>query len=118
MGNSYSGSERRKDLRLLKTYTLFFYLKEMPYKKMDSSLIKNISRGGVHFTTSQFIKEGTSLIFEIGIPYIAPEKLKLEGLVISCREITRNLVYDIRSQFVSIDEKTSLLFEKIENRKP
>jgi len=116
MDYSYQGSERRKHKRVPKSLNLFFYEKDSPGKKLDETLIKDISKGGVRFTTSHPLKPNTQLIFEIAVPYIAPKRLILEGLVISSKEITPGLVYEIRGQFYPMDERASLLLDMIEKR--
>ena len=114
MDHLYDGRENREHVRVPKKYSLFFHFKDSPDKKSDETFIKDISKGGVCFTTSQHIKPGTRLVFEIGIPYIAPRKLDLEGLVISSKEITAHWVYEIRAEFVSLDEQTIQVLDMVE----
>ena len=116
MGHPYDGAERREYLRIFKGYSLFLNTKDSPDKKLDVTFIKDISQGGVRFTTSQPIEPGILLIFEIGIPYIAPKKLILEGLVISSKEITPRLVYEVRAKFNSLDEQTLKILEMVEKQ--
>ncbi len=116
MGHSYDGAERREDFRVFKHYSLLFKYKDSPEKRSDVTFIQDISQGGVRFTISQPIKSGTGLLFEIGVPYIAPRKLFLEGLVIASKEITPKLVYEIRAKFNSLDEETIKILEMIEKQ--
>ena len=116
MGHSYNGQERRTNLRVPKNYNLFYSFKESPEKKSDATIIKDIGKGGLRFTTSQSINEGTRLIFEIGISYIAPKRLILEGLVVSSKEIFQHLAFEIRAKFDPLDEETIKIFDMIEQR--
>jgi len=117
MGHSYVGPERRKYARFSKSYSLFFHIKGVPTAKLDETFTKDINRGGVRFTTSHSIKPGTLLIFEIGISYIAPKKLILEGVVVACTELTPRMIYEIRAKFGSMNAETQQLFNMIEGRK-
>ena len=117
MGQSYSGDDRRKSIRLPKNYSLYFYIKDSSDKRSESAFIKDFSRGGVRFTSSHAIDDGGVLVFEISVPYIAPKKLILEGIVISCKEIiTPRMVFEIRAKFNQLDAPTVQLFNLIENR--
>jgi len=118
MGHSYNGAENREHVRLSKNYSLAFNFKDSSDKKSDVTFIKDISKGGIRFTTSQHIKLGTCLVFEIGIPYIAPKKLILEGQVISSKETTPKLVYEIRAKFNSLDEEKLRILDMIEKQNP
>ena len=115
MVHSFNGAERRQHVRIFKTYSLFFYLKYASDKKSDASFIKDISKGGVRFTTSRLINIGTHLVFEIGIPYIAPKKLTLEGTVILCKEIS-SVMYEVRARFIALDEETIKVFDMVEKQ--
>jgi len=116
MGHSYDGAERRKYPRINKSLSLFFYLKDSPSKKLDETFTKDISKGGLRFTTAYSLKPGALLVFEIGIPFIAPKRLILEGLVVACREISRGYVYEIRAKFISMSDQALQLFGMIEKQ--
>lgn len=116
MGHSYDGTEHRKYLRVSKTYSLFFSFKDFPERKSDETFIKDIGKGGLRFTNSFSIKPGSFLIFEIAIPYIAPKRLILEGLVVASKEINPGLVYEIRAKFIAVDDQTLRLFDMIEKQ--
>jgi len=116
MGQTYEGADNRKYLRVFKNYSLLFSFRDLPDQKSDGTFIKDISKGGVRFTTSKPIKVGTILILEISIPYIAPKKLFLEGLVISSKEVTPHLLYEIRAQFDKLDGPTLEIFDMVEKR--
>jgi len=116
MVHSYKGQDRRTSLRFAKNYNLFYHFKDSSNSKSDVTIIKDISKGGVCFTTSKPIDVGSQLVFEIAVSYIAPQKLILEGIVVVSKEITPGLVYEIRAKFNPVDEKTSQLFDMIEKR--
>jgi len=116
MGHSYDGAERRKYVRIPKSFSLSFYIKNVTERKLDESITKDISRGGLRFTSSHSLKQGAHLVLEIGIPYIAPKKLSLEAFVVACKEITLGMVYEIRVQFITVDDQALQLFDLIEKR--
>lgn len=116
MGHSYDGQERRRHARFSKNYNLTYHVKGSDLKRSDATSIKDISKSGLRFTTSHEIVTGTYLVFEISVPYIAPNKLVLEGTVISSHEIASGLVYEIRVHFNSLDEETIKILNIIENR--
>ena len=116
MGHSYDGGERRRHLRISKSYSLLYQFKDSSVVKKDESFTKDISKGGLRFTTSHSIKPDTTLVFDIGIPYIAPKRLILEGFVISCRETSPGLVYEVRAKFFPMDSQSVQVLELIEKR--
>ena len=116
MGFSYNGEEHRKHVRIHKNFTLSFHFIDVPGNKSDGSTVKDISRGGVRFTSSYPIKVDTHMVFEIAVPYIAPNKLRLEAMVISCKEISYRLVYEIRAKFVFLNQQALEIIDLIEKQ--
>jgi hypothetical protein len=115
MDQSYNGAERREFARVFKNFNLFFYFKDSKDVKADGTFIKDISKGGLRFTTSKPIKEGTQVVFHISVPLIAPKKLVLEGVVISVKTIAPS-VHEIRARFNEVDDQAKQLLDMLEKR--
>jgi hypothetical protein len=118
MGNSNGGeTERRKYARILKSFKLSFYLKDMPtYRNEGTFFTKDISKGGLRFMASQSIKEGLPIVFEISTPFTAPNTLNLEGTVVSSEKVNPGILYIIRVKFNSMDNQAMQVLDKIEKQ--
>ncbi len=117
MDDPLDGAGHRKHVRVLKSFSMFFYVKDLPDRKKFGALIKDIGKGGLCFTNVFSMKEGVHLVFEIPIPWLASKKIFLEGLVVRSREITKFLVYEIRAKFISMDENAVEFLDRIEKVK-
>jgi hypothetical protein len=71
---------------------------------VDVSQSKNLSLGGMLLTTARKLEPGTNLTLEIRLPF-ERYPIMLVGKVLDSCEITKNLIYDTRIQFLSVDEK-------------
>jgi len=99
---AYSGEEKRKYPRLGRKFMVSYRLADES-DMMDLSQTKNVSLGGMLLTTSKIFTPGTNLMIEIRLPYeINP--LKIAGKVMDSKEIVKNLIYDTRVEFISIDD--------------
>jgi len=72
--------------------------------KADISQTKNISLGGMLLTTNKKLDPGTNLALEIRLPF-DPDPIRIIAKVLESREVTRQLIYDTRLVFLSIDQK-------------
>lgn len=99
----YSGQERRKDLRINSNFIVSYRLLEED-GRLDLSQTKNMSLGGMLLTTNRRFQPNTRLAIEIRLPF-DPFPFSLTGKVIESREITKDLIYDTRLEFTSIDQK-------------
>jgi c-di-GMP-binding flagellar brake protein YcgR len=71
---------------------------------IDITQTKNISLGGMLLTTNRQFENGTNLALEIRLPF-DPNPIMIIAKVLESREITKNLIYDTRLMFLSVDEK-------------
>jgi len=71
---------------------------------VDLTQTKNISLGGMLLTTNKKFPRGTNLVLDIRLPF-DPSPIMLIGKVIESHEITKDLIYDTRLEFLAIDEK-------------
>lgn len=98
----YMGPERRKLPRVSTKFMVSYRILEEA-EKVDLTQTKNISVGGMLLTTNKFFSPGTKLVLEIRLP-IDPIPIMLIGKVIESGEVTRNLIYDTRIEFLAVDE--------------
>ena len=75
----------------------------------DISRTKNISENGILFTTSQSLPLKTVLDIRLQLP-LQKETIALEGRVVGCEQIVKDLIYAIRIEFIKLgEEKKNLL---------
>ena len=99
---AYAGSEKRKNSRISARFIVSYRIQEEK-DIVDVSQTKNISLGGMLITTNKQFEPGVKLVLEIRLPF-DPHPIILVGKVISSHEITKDLIYDTRLEFLSIDE--------------
>jgi hypothetical protein len=100
---SYSGPERRKHPRASGRFIVSYRILE-EQDGIDVTQTKNISLGGMLLTTNRKLCAGTNLALEIRLPF-DPNPIMLIGKVIDSKEITRDLIYDTRLQFIAVDDR-------------
>jgi c-di-GMP-binding flagellar brake protein YcgR len=101
---SYPGPERRKQPRINGRFIVSYRILEETDNTIDISQTRNLSLGGMLLTTNRNFNPGTSLAIEIRLPF-DPHPIMLIGKVIESREITKDLIYDTRMQFLAVDER-------------
>ncbi|MCU0651732.1 MAG: PilZ domain-containing protein [Candidatus Omnitrophica bacterium] len=98
----YLGPERRKNARISGRFIVSYRILEES-NNVDISQTKNISLGGMLLTTNRNFEPGTNLAIEIRLPF-DPNPIMLIGKVLESHEITKDLIYDTRMQFLAVDE--------------
>lgn len=99
----YIGPERRKFQRISGRFIVSYRILEED-DNIDVTQTKNLSLGGMLLTTNRIFDPGTNLAIEIRLPF-DPNPIMLIGKVIQSHEITKDLIYDTRIQFLAIDER-------------
>ena len=99
---AYAGHERRKATRIVGRFIVSYRILEEK-EKTDISQTKNLGLGGMLLTTNRRFEQGTNIALEIRLPF-DPEPMKIIGKVLESKEITKNLIYDTRIQFLAVDE--------------
>jgi len=99
----YGGPERRKDARVSGRFIVSYRILEES-NNVDISQTKNISLGGMLLTTNRSFSPGTNLAIEIRLPF-DPNPIMLIAKVLQSHEVTKELIYDTRMQFLAVDEK-------------
>ncbi|MFA4842644.1 MAG: PilZ domain-containing protein [Candidatus Omnitrophota bacterium] len=100
---AYTGTERRKHPRILGRFIVSYRVLDEA-DKIDVTQTKNISMGGMLLTTNKQFNPETKLALEIRLPF-DPSPIMLIGKVIDSREITKDLIYDTRLEFLAVDER-------------
>ncbi len=105
--------ERRQYLRVKKNFILTYYLETEPAVKYKVTQLKNISKGGMCFITSQKYAPMTKLIVELKTPYLV-DITHLEGTVLESHEKIPNIIYETRLQFENLSSQAQFLIDKLE----
>jgi len=99
--------ENRRSKRIVRPLNIRFCLSDQNPPKWDlTSIIKDISAGGVKFMAPRDLK-GAKLNLEIKSPRIAPRMLKLEAIVLDSRPSGYPSFFDIRAQFLNLSEEST-----------
>ena len=109
--NMAERQERRKSKRL-RIHFVIAYRAHEAGAKYDLSQIKDISKGGLHFTTSRQYSSGAVLSIELRTP-ISRDRIKLLGKVVASEVLMDGLIYDTRVTYIDMDKDTEVLIEKI-----
>lgn len=99
----YAGPERRRHPRIHARFIVSYRILE-ERDNIDVTQTKNVSLGGMLLTTNRKFDTGTSLALEIRLPF-DPNPIMLIGKVLESKEVTKDLIYDTRLQFIAIDER-------------
>lgn len=100
---SYGGQERRKHPRIKGRFVVSYRTLEET-DKVDVTQTKNMSLGGMLLTTNRQFSPGTKLALEIRLPF-DPNPIMLIANVVESVEIMKDMIYDTRLAFLSIDER-------------
>ena len=107
-------NERREYVRVGKQLILSYFLPSDPSKKFDLSQMKNVSRGGICFVTTEQYLPMTCLAVELMTPYLT-ETSHLTGLVIESTEKIPGLLYETRMKFDQLSPVAVAFLEEMIN---
>lgn len=99
---NHSGPERRKYPRASGRFIVSYRILEEA-DNVDISQTRNLSLGGMLLTTNRQFTPNTKLALEIRLPF-DPNPIMLIAKVVESREISRDLIYDTRLEFMAVDE--------------
>jgi hypothetical protein len=105
--------ERRKHPRLNKRCTVS-YCGKNNCKDYDMSHTKDISFGGMGFTSSQKFEKGEQLDIIIRFPFV-DQPVKMSGKVVQCRERSK-IIYDIGVKFLYLAPEILDRFKKYQKK--
>ena len=100
---AYGGQERRRFQRITGRFIVSYRILEES-DNIDITQTKNLSLGGMMLTTNRLFDSGTKIALEIRLPF-DPNPIMLIGKVLESREITKDLIYDTRLEFMAVDER-------------
>jgi hypothetical protein len=109
-----SFKERRKHVRVYRNFILSYHEKGKSTISRYVSQVNNISLGGLSFFSTHLLKQGIVIIVDLKAPFIA-DSIRLEGLVLECREKIPDMIYEIRLKFQDIPQQVLAVLEKIES---
>lgn len=107
---NYQGLERRKHPRIRGRFIVSYRILE-EINNVDISQTKNLCLGGMLLTTNKRFETGTHLAVEIRLPF-ERNPIMLIGKVVDSKEITKDLIYDTRLEFLAIDENHRQIINK------
>ena len=112
--DSSRGSERRKHVRVDRSFILTYIDKRAPNVKNEITQLRNISRGGICFVATRAFEPAMELIIEMRTPFTTGS-ISLEGIVLESRERIKGMIYDVRLQFRNLPPQAEDILEKIEH---
>lgn len=110
---SSSGNERRQHPRIEKHFIITYYDLEKSNAEHCISQLKNISRGGVCFSSSLSFAPGARLQAMLKTPFLG-QTVDFEVRVVDCEEKIPNTVYHVRAKIENATPQTQEILKKIE----
>ncbi len=107
-------NERRKHVRIDRNFVITYQEKDGSAVGHDISQVNNISLGGMNFSSTHHLKEGGIIDIDLKTPFIS-DVIRLEGLVLECKEKIPGIIYEIRVKFQKVPDAAAVVLEKIEN---
>ena len=104
--------ERRKFVRIDKTYIISYRDASAKELKSDVTQTKNISAGGLLLTTDKQISPETVLIVKLRLPG-ASDYIDIKVKVVDSKERANTVFYETRVRFVGIREEDRGAIRKI-----
>ena len=99
----YTGPERRQHKRIGGRFIVSYRVIDKS-ETVDITQTKNLSMGGMLLTTNKKFEPGVDLLMEIRLPF-DPNPIMLIGKVVESHEVTKNLIYDTRICFGTVNNK-------------
>ena len=96
-------TEKRKFPRVDARFVISYRIIEED-KITDLTQTKNLSLGGMLFTTMENFPTGTQLAVEMRVP-VDRDPVKIIGKVIDSCKVTKGTIYNTRIEFLSVDDK-------------
>ncbi len=104
--------ERRRHKRIKKNFILTYFDVSNPSQRFEITQLKNISKGGICFITTRSFIASTKIGIELKTPYLSGTTY-LEGSVLESHEKIKNLLYETRLQFTSVEPQAEFLLNKV-----
>jgi hypothetical protein len=107
-------NERRKYLRIYRNYIMSYHEKGKSVFRKQVSQVNNVSKGGMSFSSTHPLKQGINVLIDLKTPFIA-DPIRLEGVVLECKEKIADMIYAVRVQFHEVPEDVLVVLDKIES---
>ena len=107
---AYTGPEKRRHPRAKGNFIVSYRVLEEE-DNIDVTQTKDIGLGGMYLTTNRQFNPGTRLAVEIRLPF-DPYPIILTARVVESYEVSKDLIYDTRLQFLSVDERHKNVINK------
>ncbi len=107
-------SEKRLHRRFGKQYTMQLAVRDKSQKIYDMPLLRDISRGGVNFISSDYHSLGTKIIFNIKFPFLSPVGTIIEGEVVGVQEAPGRKGFQIKCKFINVSPPAEAALQQME----
>ena len=105
--------ERRNFVRISANFVVSYYVYPGHVDRTDMTLTRNISLGGICFTSDKHFPPGTVLHITLRLPKVKKLIEVLGEVMYVKQEINKKLLFDIGVKFVQCAENDLYLMEKI-----
>ena len=109
----YAGAEKRTFLRVNVNFVVGYYVFPGQVEQRDASCTRNVSAGGVCFTTEAYFAKGTILHISLQLPQVTRLVEFLGEVSFVTQEDKGKQVYDTGVKFVKADEEDLKLLERL-----
>ncbi len=96
--------ERRRFIRIHANFVVSYFDVTAYEAKSDITQTRNISAGGILFTTDKKFPSGTVLKLKLRLPG-APDYIDLKVRVVDSKQRVKGMLYDTRVKFIRIKEE-------------
>ena len=110
-----SDSERRNFVRINANFVVSYYVYPGHVDRTDMTLTRNVSLGGICFTTDKHFPPGTILHITLRLPKVTKLIEFLGEVMYVKQEMNKKLLFDIGVKFVQSNEDDLYLIDKIIN---
>jgi c-di-GMP-binding flagellar brake protein YcgR len=105
--------ERRRFFRINTNFVVSYYVYPGHINKQDMTLTRNVSLGGICFTTDRHFPPGTLLHVTLRLPKVTRLIETLGEVVYVKQERNKKLLFDLGIKFIQIAEEDLFLLESI-----
>jgi hypothetical protein len=106
--------EKRKNPRLDCRFMISYGIAGQADKN-DVSQLRNLSLGGVAFTSGHSFAAGSEIVLKLKLPN-SPLPIMPSGKVLDSKELVKGLIYQNRIEFVSLKEEEEKALSEILQR--
>jgi hypothetical protein len=110
--NEYTPQERRQFVRINTNFVVSYYIYPGEINKTDMTLTRNVSLGGICFTTDKNFPMGTILHITLRLPKVIRLIEVLAEVVYVKQEKNKKLLFDIGIKFIKVENKDLVILEQ------